>query len=106
MQRRTFVTGMAAVVAAPLAAEAQQVGRTARVRLLIPTVPMPASATPNLGLTRDLPRRLAELGWMEGANVVICLRSSLGALSLSIHSLDPAHRSVLPSRPPCVGRRP
>src|SRR5688572_16582399 len=69
--RRTFLACAAALLAAPLAAEAQQAGRPARVALLIPTVPMPESATPSVGISRDLTRRLRELGWTEGANFIL-----------------------------------
>ena len=71
MDRRAFLAGGAALLAAPLAAVAQQAGRIARVGLLIPTAPIPATATPRLGITMDLPLRLRELGWVEGASLVI-----------------------------------
>jgi putative ABC transport system substrate-binding protein len=70
MDRRAFL-GTLTLLAAPLAAQAQQAGRIARVGLLIPTAPTPATATPRLGITRDLPLRLRELGWIEGASLVI-----------------------------------
>jgi len=70
--RRAFLASMAGgLLAAPLAAEGQQAGRIARVGLLIPTAPIPATATSRPGITRDLPLRLRELGWIEGASLVI-----------------------------------
>ena len=74
LDRRAFIVAGVAVLAAPLAAGAQQAGRLARVGLLIPTVPMPESATPSVGMTRDLPRRLREFGWTEGANLALAPR--------------------------------
>ena len=32
---------------------------------------MPESATPSVGITRDVTRRLRELGWTEGANLIL-----------------------------------
>ena len=71
LTRRKLLAQTGALLAAPLAAEAQQAGHPARVALLIPTVPMPESATPSVGITRDLTRRLRELGWTEGANLIL-----------------------------------
>ena len=70
MDRRTFLTVLVAVLSAPLAAEAQEPGRTARVGILVPTTPAPVTGTPALGITRELPRRLCELGWVEGESLV------------------------------------
>jgi putative tryptophan/tyrosine transport system substrate-binding protein len=69
--RRGFIIGGVVALCAPLAGEAQQAGHTARVGFLIPTVPMPATATPSFGITRDLARRLRELGWIEGTSLVL-----------------------------------
>jgi putative tryptophan/tyrosine transport system substrate-binding protein len=74
IDRRAFLAGSLGVLTAPLAAGAQQPRRSARVALLIPTVPMPESATSSIGLTRDLPRRLREFGWVEGANLILEVR--------------------------------
>jgi hypothetical protein len=46
MNRRAFVTGLGAVLAAPLGAEAQQAGRVPRVGVLLPgpsSAPLSAS---------------------------------------------------------------
>jgi len=66
MDRRAFVTGLGAVLAAPLAAEAQQGGRVYRVGILAPATPETASAP--MALFRQ---SLERLGWMEGRNVSI-----------------------------------
>ena len=53
MDRRVFIWATAAsLLAAPLAAEGQRAGRIARVGLLVPTAPIPATA--RLGITQDL----------------------------------------------------
>ncbi len=75
MDRRAFVAGSLALLAAPLAAEAQQAGRTPRVGYLSP-----------LSAPVDSPRReaflqgLRELGYVEGQNVVIDWRFADGKL--------------------------
>jgi hypothetical protein len=43
MNRRAFITGLGAVLAAPLAAEAEQVGKVPRIGLLSPPDPLTAS---------------------------------------------------------------
>ena len=69
MNRRAFVTGLAAVLAAPLAAHAQPPDKTSRVGFLHPgdgTGLADTNAT-----TFDLLRRgLNDLGWVEGKTVV------------------------------------
>src|SRR5262249_51440175 len=57
MERRAFVAGAFALVAAPLAVEAQQ-ARMARVGWLLPD-PKPFALDP-------FRQRLKELGWIEG----------------------------------------
>jgi ABC-type uncharacterized transport system substrate-binding protein len=63
VDRRRFLTSLAGVVAAPLAAEAQAV-KTARVGLLVPG----GGLNPRLEAFREELRRL---GWVEGQNLVI-----------------------------------
>src|SRR5690349_13835033 len=58
MNRRAFVTGLGAVLAAPLAAEAQQAGKVYRVAFLT------VLAVPDL--LEALRQGLRELGWSEG----------------------------------------
>jgi hypothetical protein len=74
MNRRAFVAGLGAVVAAPLAADAQQAEKVYRLGILSPAaVPDPSVATtPNL-----VPRALRELGYVEGKNLIIERRSLL-----------------------------
>jgi putative tryptophan/tyrosine transport system substrate-binding protein len=68
MNRRAFVTGLGAALAAPLAAEAQQGVMVHRVGILSPGgVPDPSVATaPNL-----VPMALRELGYVDGRNLVV-----------------------------------
>jgi putative tryptophan/tyrosine transport system substrate-binding protein len=71
MDRRAFVTGLGAVLAAPLAVEpvagsAQQVGRIYRVGILSSTDP----ARPNENYV-TFRERLRELGWSEGLNLAV-----------------------------------
>jgi putative tryptophan/tyrosine transport system substrate-binding protein len=80
MNRRAFVTGLGAVLAAPLVAEAQPVGKAPTVGFLGMSR---ASASPYFGYFRD---GLRDLGWVEGRNVVIEYRSADG---------DPARFSAL-----------
>jgi putative tryptophan/tyrosine transport system substrate-binding protein len=66
VNRRAFVTGLGALLAAPLAAEAQQAGRVYRVGVLAP-VTREAASVPMALFRQSLER----LGWMEGRNVSI-----------------------------------
>jgi putative ABC transport system substrate-binding protein len=68
MNRRAFVTGLGAVLAAPLGAEAQQAGKVFRIGLL-----GPGSSRTDPGderLFRVFRDRLQELGYAEGRDVV------------------------------------
>jgi len=71
MDRRTFLAGTGAVLlAAPLAAEAQQAGRVYRIGILRPgpsPSPMPTQKSP-------IAPSLKELGWVEGQNLVYEIR--------------------------------
>jgi len=75
MNRRAFVTGLGAVLAAPHAAEAQQVGNVRRIGLLLTTV---ASEHPQHELSDAFRRGLRELGYVEGENIVIYSWSTQG----------------------------
>ena len=66
MNRRAFVTSLGALLAAPLAARAQQAGKVARMgflSLLSASNPFPPRG-PFLQGLRDL-------GWIEGKNITI-----------------------------------
>jgi putative tryptophan/tyrosine transport system substrate-binding protein len=66
VNRRAFVTGLGAVFAAPLAAEAQQVGKVYRVGLL-----QPFPNTPTRNYTEAVRQGLRDHGYVEGQNIVI-----------------------------------
>jgi ABC-type uncharacterized transport system substrate-binding protein len=79
MDRRAFLAGAAALLAAPLAAGAQQAGKVYRVGLLLP-VPAPA---PGLMPTIIVPPFLAgmrERGWLENQGFVLEPRYAGGRL--------------------------
>jgi len=65
MNRRAFVTGLGAVLAAPLGAKAQQVGRTYRIGWLS------SGSTPTVDLQSGFVDALREMGYHEGRNLVI-----------------------------------
>src|SRR2546428_10581071 len=67
MKRRVFVTGVAGLLAAPLAAEAQA-GKVPRVGFLSPNS---ASDPGWLGRLRVFQQGIRELGYVEGRNIVI-----------------------------------
>jgi ABC-type uncharacterized transport system substrate-binding protein len=67
MDRRAFVTGLGAVLAAPLVAEAQQAGKVARVGVLYT-----GSSTETADLQRGpFERGLRDLGWTPGSNIIV-----------------------------------
>jgi ABC-type uncharacterized transport system substrate-binding protein len=71
MERRAFVAGAATLLAAPLAAEAQQAGKTSRVGFL--------AGGRREQLTISVPTfvgQLRELGYVEGQNLVIEFRDA------------------------------
>jgi putative ABC transport system substrate-binding protein len=74
IDRRTFLAGSGAVLlAAPLAAEAQQAGKVPRIGFLRGT--SPSDRPPLLDAFRQ---GLRELGWVEGQNIVIDYRYAEG----------------------------
>jgi putative tryptophan/tyrosine transport system substrate-binding protein len=77
MNRRAFVTGLAAVLAAPLAAEAQQAGRVYRLGVLTPGGHSAESAPT---MATALPSSLRELGYVDGQNLTIEWRFANGKL--------------------------
>jgi putative ABC transport system substrate-binding protein len=70
MDRRVFLAGAAAMIAAPLAAEAQQPPKSARIGFLS----LSSGPTP----TMDISPGLRELGWIEGENIAIEYRWAAG----------------------------
>jgi len=74
MERRAFLAGMgAALLTTPLAADAQQTGKVARIGYLGPTSPSSSSS-----LLDAFRQGLRELGWVEGQNIVIDYRFAEG----------------------------
>src|ERR1700693_4851582 len=74
LDRRTFIGGVASgLLAAPLAARAQQVGKVYRIGIL-ETIPASRNAA-NLDALR---KGLRELGYVEGRNLIIEYRSTDG----------------------------
>jgi len=75
MDRRAFLAGFAAVLAAPLAAEAQRVERVYRIGYL-----SIGSATGAVYIRplEGFRQQLRELGWVEGRNIVIEFRFADG----------------------------
>ena len=65
MKRRAFVAGLGAVLAAPLAPEAQQAGKVWRIASL-----EPGRAEPESAFWTDFREALRERGWFEGQTVV------------------------------------
>jgi putative ABC transport system substrate-binding protein len=78
-RRRLIGTLASGLLAAPLAAEAQEPGKIARVGILAPTAPVPITPQPGFGITADLSRRLYELGWVEGKNLLVEPRFAEGS---------------------------
>ena len=68
MDRRTFITGLGAVLAAPLAAEAQPAGQVPRVGYISPGFSSDPLRQRRLGAFRD---GLRELGYIDGQNIVL-----------------------------------
>ena len=78
MSRRAFLTSIAAGIAlAPLAAEAQQTGKVARVGVLSPGNPPPGDA---FHQRERFEAGLRELGWTPGSNIVVDYRYAEGKL--------------------------
>src|SRR5216117_3313331 len=74
MDRRTFIGGVAgSLLAAPLAARAQQGGKIYRIGIL-----EPISAAQNAANLDALRKGLRELGYVEGRNLIIEYRSADG----------------------------
>ena len=67
MNRRTFITGLGAVLAAPLGTDAQQAGKVYRVGILGESASDPSEAR----VWQAFRLALRELGWIEGQNIQI-----------------------------------
>ena len=76
MRRREFIAGLGGAVALPLAARAQQQGeRVRRIGVLVGGDENDLAYKP---LVSALTQALAELGWTDGRNVRMDLRSAGG----------------------------
>ena len=75
MERRAFLAGAAALIAAPLAAEAQQTGKVARIGYLLG-----AAREQTSHLVKAFEDGLRDLGYIPGRNVVIEYRFADGNL--------------------------
>ena len=80
MNRRAFVTGLGAVLAAPVGAEAQSSERVYRIGVLFEGTPRPDmdGHEPRSRLLRPFLQGLRELGYVEGRNLVVERRSAEG----------------------------
>ena len=75
--RRTFLAGTVAVLlAAPLAAEAQQAEKVYRLGILSPAEPPLPSDRSTVAVT--VPAALRDLGYVEGRNLLVELRFAMG----------------------------
>jgi putative ABC transport system substrate-binding protein len=80
VDRRVFLATLTGgLLAVPLATGAQEPGKMARVGILAPTAPVPIAPQPGFGITADLSRRLYELGWVEGKNLLVEPRFAEGS---------------------------
>jgi len=73
MQRRAFLSGGLALLAAPLAAEAQQAGKAVKIGVLLPQ-----SASLSVPMVTALRDGLKQLGYIEGQSIVIEYRFADG----------------------------
>ena len=74
MNRRTFIGSLAGgLLAAPLAVEAQQVGKGPRIALVLSNTPVADITGPNPTepLVRVFLEAMRELGWIDGQNITI-----------------------------------
>ena len=80
LSRRAFVTGLGAVLAAPLGAEAQQVGRVYRVGLAAILPVADIESDPTNPFNRGFRREMRDRGYVEGQNVIVEIRSVEGQM--------------------------
>src|SRR5262249_23121865 len=80
MNRRAFVTGLGAMLAAPLGAGAQRVGKVYRVGIIASTSPVSEMAGPEPvhPSIRAFVQGLRSLGYVEGRNLILERRSAEG----------------------------
>jgi putative tryptophan/tyrosine transport system substrate-binding protein len=78
MNRRAFVTGLGAVLTAPLAAEAQQAQPTRPIGVLVHGRTAIAQETRPLSHFEDFEAALRERGWINGRNIAVEYRYSGG----------------------------
>jgi putative tryptophan/tyrosine transport system substrate-binding protein len=76
MNRRMFIAGALALLAAPLAVEAQQAGKVYRLAIVATTLPAAEYMTDPA--VREFFVELRRLGYVEGQNLVVERRSALG----------------------------
>jgi len=81
VHRRAFTAGTLALLAAPLAAEAQQAGKVYRVGLIAAATPVSEMAEPAVNpVTRAFVQGLRALGYVEGQNLILERRSAEGQI--------------------------
>ena len=84
MNRRAFVTGLGAVLAAPVGAQAQQAGKVYRLGYLTPAFPTsgedPQSNRPPEPYRAAFREQLRQYGWIAGRNLSIEYRYARGDL--------------------------
>jgi ABC-type uncharacterized transport system substrate-binding protein len=90
MDRRVFMSGFTlGLLAAPLGAEAQQVGKVYRIGVVAPGV-NPRSAS----FFQAFEQRLRELGWVDGRNLVIDFQMPKGSSDISSIAADLVGQNV------------
>ena len=90
LDRRRFIAGACAVIAGPIAAQAQQAAKIYRIGLL-----GPSDARSGMPYVETFLRGLRELGWVEGSNFVIEYRWADGRFErLPELAVDLVHTKV------------
>jgi len=89
VDRRTFLAGAAALLAGPLAAEAQQAGKVYRIGVVAAGI-NPRSAS----FFQAFEQRLRELGWVEGKNLAIDFEMPKGSRDISAIAADLVRQNV------------
>jgi hypothetical protein len=97
MNRRAFVTGLGAVLAAPLLGEAQEAGKVYRIGYL-----SGGSSDSSGHVIEAFREGLREHGWVEGHNIVIEYRYAEGAIRRWPSTLRPE----IPNPPRGAGKMP
>jgi putative ABC transport system substrate-binding protein len=68
MDRRAFIAGSLALLAAPLGVKAQTAGKVYRVGIVVPGAPAPSD---RVTISFLVPAVLRELGYVEGQNLLV-----------------------------------